>query len=62
MGVCGETSSEIHLADYKNCNASDGEDPNCADAIKIFEVVDHGTYMGVNLLQGVPHRCLWLDP
>ena len=46
---------------FKQCVG--GEDPSCADSMSPidFDVVDHARYMGLNLLDGVPHGCLFFD-
>ena len=38
-----------------------GEDPNCADSVHVWDlnVVDHAHYMGLDILDGVPHGCLY---
>ena len=46
---------------YRFC-AGDGEDPTCIDHYIIMNPVDHGMYMDVNILTGIPHGCLYTDP
>jgi hypothetical protein len=40
-----------------------GEDPTCADSVHAWDldVVDHARYMGLDILDGVPHGCLYTD-
>jgi len=47
---------------YIYCTVSDGEDSTCIDSIVIQNPFDHGTYMGIDVLEGIPHGCLWIDP
>ncbi len=46
---------------FRNCVG--GEDPNCADSVRAFQmnILDHAHYMGLNILDGVPHGCLYSD-
>lgn len=46
---------------YVKCNDS-GEDPNCSDSVIVTNPLDHATYLGVDILAGVLHRCLYTDP
>ncbi len=40
-----------------------GEDPSCADSVhpRDLDVIDHAHYMGLDILDGVPHGCLYTD-
>jgi len=46
---------------YYVCDES-GEDPNCSDSLLDINLVDHALYMGVDILTGIPHGCLYTDP
>lgn len=52
----------VHPPEYQTCSSTDGENPSCADRINLFNPLDHGTYMGIDVLEGIPHGCLWVDP
>ncbi len=46
---------------FRQCTG--GEDPTCADSVSPWSlnVVDHARYMGLDILDGVPHGCLYTD-
>jgi hypothetical protein len=46
---------------FRQCQG--GEDPSCADSVPVYDlnVLDHAHYMGQNVLDGVPHGCLYSD-
>jgi len=45
---------------YIQCDT--GESQSCADSITITNPLDHATYMGIDVLAGLPHGCLYTDP
>jgi len=39
-----------------------GEDPNCANSVLVFNIKDHATYLGINIVSGIPYGCMYTDP
>jgi len=47
---------------YRICDPLNGEDPTCIDRNFLQDPLDHATYMGISVLNGVANGCLWFDP
>jgi len=47
---------------YHYCSTQTGEDKSCSASRIIPNILDHAFYLNVDLLQGIPHQCLWVDP
>jgi len=43
------------------CDMS-GEDPSCSDSQIVGDPLDHAVYMGIDVVDGVIHGCMWTDP
>jgi len=45
---------------FVNCDDS-GEDPHCEDSQHLPSIFDHATYFGIDIFEGIPDGCLFVD-